>query len=335
MHRNLKVFFAAFTGSVAVWWGINTLSMELEQFFFLRELYTNPELLAAASNTLELEQKLQDAYPLAKKKTAPLELQAASVLSLYAKESGPLRGEASATKVLFEKNSNTPLPIASITKLMTALVAIKNYPLDQHITITPKVLETPGEAGQLRAGEAFTVKDLLYLVLMESSNDAAEALAEAKEPKVFIGLMNEEAARLNLQNTSFVNPTGLDEAQYTNKSTTKDLAELARYLFQSYPQVFDILSQSELALITPTGRFHHTMRNTNELLGYYDWPGRTFGGKTGTTPLARETLLFVVESPDTQGYIINVILGSEARFTEMRQLLQWILQSYQWKLTSP
>ena len=227
------------------------------------------------------------------------------------------------------------MPIASITKLMTALVAIKNYPLDQHITITPKVLETPGEAGQLRAGEAFTVKDLLYLVLMESSNDAAEALAEAKEPKVFIGLMNEEAARLNLQNTSFVNPTGLDEAQYTNKSTTKDLAELARYLFQSYPQVFDILSQSELALITPTGRFHHTMRNTNELLGYYDWPGRTFGGKTGTTPLARETLLFVVESPDTQGYIINVILGSEARFAEMRQLLQWILQSYQWKLTSP
>lgn len=328
MHRNLKVFFAAFTGSVAVWWGINTLSMELEQFFFLRELYTNPELLAATSNTLELEQKLQDAYPLAKKKVAPLEPQAASILSLYVKENGT-------TKVLFEKNSNMPLPIASITKLMTALVAIKNYPLDQHITITPKVLETPGEAGQLRAGEVFTVKDLLYLALMESSNDAAEALAEAKEPKVFIGLMNEEAARLNLQNTSFVNPTGLDEAQYTNKSTSKDLAELARYLFQSYPQVFDILSQSELALVSPNGRFHHTMRNTNELLGYYDWPGRTFGGKTGTTPLARETLLFVVESPSADGYIINVILGSEARFAEMRQLLQWILQAYQWKLTSP
>ena len=328
MHRNLKVFFAAFTGSVAVWWGINTLTAQLEEFFFLRELYTNPELLAAASNTLELEQKLQDAYPLAKRGTASLETKAASVLSLYVKENGK-------TKVLFEKNGNTPLPIASITKLMTALVALKNYRLDQHITITPKVLETPGEAGQLRAGEVFTVKDLLYLALMESSNDAVEALAEAaeaKEPKVFVGLMNEEAAHLNLQNTSFVNPTGLDEADYTNKSTAEDLTELARYLFQNYPQVFDILSQTELALDTPNGNFHHTMRNTNELLGYYDWPGRTFGGKTGTTPLARETLLFVVESPSADGYIINVILGSEARFTEMRQLLQWILQSFQWKI---
>ena len=324
ISRNLKVFFVAFTGSVAAWWGINMLSVELEQFFFLRELYTNPELLSAASNTLKLEQKLKDAYPLAKKETVPLEPQAASVLSLYVKENGE-------TKVLFEKNGNTPLPIASITKLMTALVAINNYPLTQYITITPKVLETPGEAGQLRAGDVFTVKDLLYLALMESSNDAAEALAEAKESKIFIALMNEEAARLNLQNTSFVNSTGLDEIGYTNKSTAKDLAVLVRYLFESYPQVFDILSQSELQLTTPDGRFHHTMRNTNELLGYYDWPGRTFGGKTGTTPLARQTLLFVVESPDAQSYIINVILGSTARFEEMRELLRWILQSYQWK----
>ena len=323
MSKNLKVFLVSFAVSMPIWWGMDLLTEDLEEFFLLHEMRTNPEIIAAFAAQRDLDQRIQDAYPLAKKGNTQLQLPAHSVLALYSKEDGT-------TKVLFEKDSEIPLPIASITKLMTALVAMKNYPPEERITITPAILETPGEAGQLREGDVLTVRDLLYLALMESSNDAAIALAEPLGLKTFVSLMNKEVARLNLQSTVFENPTGLDTLGHGNLSSTADLAKFVRYLLDNYPQVFDILSQSELALITPDGMFHHTMQNTNELLGYYEWPTKTLGGKTGTTRQAQETFLFVVESPTRQGYIINVILGSEDRFEEMRQLLRWILKSYQW-----
>jgi len=68
------------------------------------------------------------------------------------------------------------------------------------------------------------------------------------------------------------------------------------------------------------------------LLGYKEWPGKVFGGKTGWTPQAKQSLLLVVESPDKKGYIVNVILGSDDRFGEMRKLLRWSLDSYKWNL---
>lgn len=317
--KNLKLFLIAFVVSIPLWWATH----ELSTFFFQRELRANQEFIAALAAQRELEQKLLDAYPLAKKGTEKIDLRARSVLALYVKENGK-------TKVLFEKDSKIPLPIASISKLMTALVAVKNYPPEQRITITPEILETSGDAGQLREGDVLTVKDLLYLSLMESSNDAIAALVEQLGEERFVALMNTETVRLNLSDTSFSNPTGLDDPRQNNFSTTSDLAAFTRYLLDNYPQIFDILGQNELPLYTSDGMFHHMIRNTNELLGYPHWPTKTLGGKTGVTIQAQETFLFVVESPDERGYIINVILGSQDRFSEMRQLLQWILQSYQW-----
>ena len=324
MTRNLKVFLAASVGSVSVWWGINALNEALTDVFFAYEMRTNPAVLAATAAQLELEQQIQEAYPLAQKGGERLEIHAKAALALYAREDGTI-------KILFQKGGEKPLPIASITKLMAALVAIKNYPPTQHVTITREILETPGEAGQLQEGDVLPVKDLLYLILMESSNDAAVALAALLGEEQFVTKMNEEAGRLALRNTRFINPTGLDEPEGSNESTARDLAQFARYLLNTHPQIFDILSQSELPLYAPDCLLHHLMRNTNELLGYYDWPAKILGGKTGTTPAAGQTLLFVVESPSADGYIINVILGSEARFTEMRQLLHWILETYEWE----
>lgn len=312
--RNLKVFLASLALTLLAGWGIN----------MVQEPHANPQAITAQIAQLQLEQQLRQQYPQRNRGAQPLELQASSTLAVYLKQDGT-------TKVLFEKNSEAPLPIASITKLMTALLALKNYTSDTTIAVTPEILETPGEAGKLKQGDVFSTRDLLYLSLMESSNDAAFALATPLGIQTFVALMNEEAERLNLRHTSFVNPTGLDGSEKVNLSTAKDLVKFTRYLLENYPQIFDILSQNELPLFGPDGTFHHTMRNTNELLGYYDWPARTLGGKTGTSPQANQTLLFVVESPDRKGYIINVILGSENRFQEMRQLLQWILQSFQWQ----
>ena len=325
MTKNLKVFLATAVGSVSIWWGLNALSEGLTNFFAAQHMQNDPHLAAASASQLALEQKLQSIYPRARIGASPLNIGAQAALSLYVTKEGEPR-------TLFQKNSAAPVPIASLTKLMTALVAIKNYTPNQHIVITQEILATPGEAGQLQEGDIFPVKDLLYLSLMESSNDAATALAEPNGQEWFVHQMNEEATRLNLQDTQFINTTGLDGAEQSNVSTAEDLALLTRYVFSTHPQVFDILSQRELPLRTPEGRFHHLMRNTNELLGYYDWPARILGGKTGTTPRARQALLFVVESPDRSGYVINIILGSEARFSEMRSLLRWILETYEWEM---
>ena len=322
--ENIKVFLAASVGSIAVWWGINALGEGITNVFFAYEMRTNPAMLAAAAAQLELERELQEAYPLAQKGREPFEIQAKAAFALYAREDNT-------TKILFQKDGEAPFPIASITKLMTALVVIENSPPAQHVTITKEILETSGEAGQLQEGDVLPVKDLLYLTLLESSNDAVVALATLLGEEQFVAKMNEEAMRLTLQSTRFINPTGLDEPEGSNESTARDLAQFAHYLLNTHPQIFDILSQSELPLYAPEDRFHHLMRNTHELLGDYDWPARILGGKTGITSAAGQTLLFVVESPDRRGYIINVILGSENRFGEMRRLLQWILDSYQWE----
>ena len=73
------------------------------------------------------------------------------------------------------------------------------------------------------------------------------------------------------------------------------------------------------------------MKNTNLLLHYAEWPARILGGKTGSTVLAKEYLILLLESPDHRGYVVNVLVGSEDRFREMQTLLDWILQSYQWQ----
>lgn len=326
--RNLKVFFMSVAGSVSVWWGMNMLSEALERAFFAYELKTGAWFLAAGATQLELEQKLEHVYPLRKKQVKSLDLQAAAALALYIREDGE-------AKVLYEKNSEAQLPIASITKLMTALVVLTHYEPDRLISITPEILKTFGEAGQLKEGDVLQVKDLLYLALMESSNRAAVALATPMGVSAFVDLMNQEAAKLNLTHTSFVNPTGLDEPLRQNVSTARELALFARILFERYPHLFDILTQNQLPLHTPDGAFHHTMRNTNELLGLNDWPSKMLGGKTGSTTLARQTLVLLVESPDGKGYIINVLLGSENRFQEMRQLLHWTLDAYSWEMSLP
>jgi len=323
--RNLRVFFIAFLFSLPVWWGINAFSAELTDFFFLYEIRTNPEIIAAFAAQKDLEQQLEKQYPFLKKGVSRPEIKARAALSTFVNPDGTLR-------VLYEKEQKTPVLIASLTKLMTSLVALKHYAPTQEILITREILEEQGEAGYLREGEVFSIKDLLHLTLIESSNDAAAALLEPLGRAEFVRQMQEQAKTLAMQQSSFVNPTGLDPArgQEGNESTVADLTKLAIYLFEQYPQVFDILSQEELNLYTREGKFHHTMRNTNVLVHYSEWPARILGGKTGSTPQAKESLILLLESPDRKGYIVNVILGSEDRFLEMRQLLRWILQSYQW-----
>jgi D-alanyl-D-alanine carboxypeptidase len=130
-------------------------------------------------------------------------------------------------KVLLSQNINQQLPIASITKLMTAIVADETLGLDTRTTITKDAINTYGTQGELRKGETYSVLELFYPLLLESSNDAAEALAYTKNRTSFITNMNGKAKSIGLLNTNFDDASGLSS---NNISTVTDLFRLTQYI---------------------------------------------------------------------------------------------------------
>jgi len=137
--------------------------------------------------------------------------------------------------IVYELNKDRIVPIASLTKLMTAYVVLDNYLLNDVIVITQEAVDVPEISGTLTAGEQIKVKDLLYSMLVESSNDAAFALANdynGISEEEFVSLMNLKAQEIGLENTYFINPTGLDVVDGSNYSSAKDLVVLTTYLFK-------------------------------------------------------------------------------------------------------
>ena len=243
-----------------------------------------------------------------------------SALSAISIEEGQVSGD----RVLFNKDESRRLPMASLTKLMTALIVLENYNLDQITTISQDAVNQQGTQGSLAIGEQLSVRNLLYIMLIESSNDAAYALAEISGVDNFVTLMNNRAKSLGLANTDFADVNGLSAGNY---STVDDLAKFAKYLLENKQTIWQILSLDKYDLYAPSGKFHHELINTNELLGKIP---DIVGGKTGQTPQALGCLLLVLKNPKDQNNIIYVILGSKDRFGEMQQLIDWVNKAYTW-----
>lgn len=238
-------------------------------------------------------------------------------------------------KILFEKDPDKKLGIASITKLMTALVALQKMNLDQRIQFNQEDVDTIGEIGYFKPGETFLLKDLIYSLLGESSNDAATAISRTLDKENFVLDMNIEANNLGLENTLFVDPTGLTEndGQF-NYSTADDLAKLITFILKNQDKsevaklILKATGTKEFELFTVNGVFHHKILNSNKLLYKYS---DIISGKTGWTPLAQGCLVVVLKSPSQKGgYIINVILGSPQRFNDMENLIEWDKKAYYW-----
>ena len=316
----LKIFLISLLISLPFWWGVNVFQENLEDFLFWKGMADNPQLLTAQ---IIQEEKLESLKPIRNWQIEDLKIEAKSVISV-------LVDSQNSEKILYEKAGNKKLPIASLTKLMTANVVLENYDLSQKIRISETAVDQEEEFGKLKAGKTFQVKYLLYPLLMESSNDAAYALANdynEMTEESFVSLMNLEAESLGLENTHFVNPTGLDSNPPTalNYSTAEDLVNFTKYLLKK-PLIWEILSTPKFDLYGPE------LINTNELLGY-NLPTtqiNIIGGKTGWTPEAGGCFLLVMEVPRSSGYIINVILGSGDRFEEMKKLVDWLYQAYRW-----
>ncbi len=223
---------------------------------------------------------------------------------------------------LYSKDADKKLLPASTTKIVTSLVALENYPLDKILEVKQPSVE--GQKMRLVLGEHMKVENLLNGLLIFSANDAAETLADnfPGGRQEFVLQMNALAKRLNLADTWFENPTGLDgNSQVTS---ARDMIRLASFAMKN--QVFrKIVSTKGLTVHNAEGTIAHKLTNLNELLGEVDG---VIGVKTGWTEEARENLVTYVERGDRR--IAVVVLGSQDRFGETKELIDWTFANYEW-----
>jgi len=226
-------------------------------------------------------------------------------------------------RVLWSRNADQRRAMASITKIMTAVIVLENAGLDDRVTI-PKVSTQVGEStSYLRTGEELSLREVLEALLVKSGNDAAVALAlnVSGDQAGFVKLMNDKAVALGLSHTHFVNPHGLDQAgHYT---TAADLAVLARYAM-SKPEFRRIVGLKTVTI--GSGSAKETLMSTNFLLGNYLGAN---GIKTGFTDDAGYA---VIESAQREGvWLVAVVLGTKTelqRFRDARELLDWGFAHY-------
>lgn len=244
--------------------------------------------------------------------------------------------DARTKQVLYAKNENTRTPLASLTKVMAALVAREISPSYGTITITDGSLTTEGDSGLL-VNEKWLLKDLLDFSLVSSSNDGIHAVAlalgalkdsNASDSEVeadFVQVMNAKAAELDLKNTYFWNETGLDESDVKGGAygTARDMATLLEYVITREPEMLEATRESS-AVITSLDNLKHSIKNTNTLAS--DTPG-LLGSKTGYTDIAGGNLVFIFD-PELGRPIIVTVLGStaEGRFEDAQKLINATLK---------
>ena len=223
-------------------------------------------------------------------------------------------------RVLYEKNAYEKRPMASTTKIMTAIIAIENGNLDDDVTISKRAASICGSTIKVRQNEVYKLKDLLYGLLMKSGNDAAIAIAEHIGDSVenFVQMMNNKASLIDALDTHFENPHGLDrDAHYT---TAYDLANIARYAMKN--KTFSTIVKTK----NKTIRDGKTFNNTNELLFLYDGCN---GIKTGFTNKAGRCLVTSVKRGSEK--YISVVLGCETknkRAQSSKEILDYAYQNY-------
>jgi serine-type D-Ala-D-Ala carboxypeptidase (penicillin-binding protein 5/6) len=197
--------------------------------------------------------------------------------------------EQSTGRVLFEKDAQTKRRIASITKIMTAILAIESGKMDEMVTVSNRAVRAEGSSIYLKLNEKIKLEDLVYGLMLRSGNDAAIAIAEhvAGSVEGFVFLMNQKAAEIGMVNTEFANPHGLDDAE-NHYSTAYDMALLMRYAMQN--SEFRKISGTKVHRApNPGERWDRVWRNKNKLLtNLYEY---CTGGKTGYTKRAKRTLV--------------------------------------------
>ena len=227
--------------------------------------------------------------------------------------------------VFSEKDSKTQYPLASLTKLMTATVVAENVDLKKSITISKQMCDAGyGETKGLEAGKNFRVVELFYPLLIESSNDAAEALGYFLGRTKTIKLMNEKAKAILMENTNFVDPSGFEPESV---STARDLFYLARYVLNVRPLFLEISKGKE---VLSFGEVNFDLKGFWNKNIFINDP--TFlGGKTGFTKAAKQTAIFIfrfVDKNNIERNIVITLLGSDNIETDAQKIYIWLQNDY-------
>lgn len=221
--------------------------------------------------------------------------------------------------VLYEKNADARLGIASTTKIMTALVVLEHCALDEPVEILPEYTAVEGSSMYLRAGETYTVEELLYGMMLVSGNDAAVALAchTAGSVQAFADMMNDKARALGMTGSAFQNPSGLDaEGHY---STARDMAALTCAAMAN--DTFCAIVATERATVGG-----QTLVNHNRLLRCYDG---AIGVKTGYTKASGRTLVSCAQRGTTR--FVCVTLSDPDDWNDHTRLLDWAFANYAYR----
>ena len=224
-------------------------------------------------------------------------------------------------RVLLGKNYNTPMLIASITKIMTCLLAIESKKLEDEIIVDDVIKESYGSGIYIEVGEKIKLIDLLYGLMLRSGNDAALMIAKyvGGEVDSFVKMMNDKAKEIGMTNTIFVNPSGLDNTDSGNYSTAYDMALLTKYAMQ-YDEYQKIVKTKKH--VVKTDKKTYIWNNKNKLLN----EDYITGGKTGYTEKAKRTLVSTGSS-NNMNFIVVTIKDSDDWNTH-RELYNYAFDNY-------
>ncbi len=229
-------------------------------------------------------------------------------------------------EIIVEQNQDLVAPIASVSKLMTAVVAKENMDMQKIAIVSRDSYNTYGAQGELTLGEKIKVYDLMYPLLIESSNDAAEVIADAYEKghEAFLALMNKKAAELGMSNTYYEDPSGLNPK---NVSSIEDLLKLGRYIFVNHPELYNMTRVRQYSILK------HTWANQNRFLNYDTF----LGGKNGFIDEAKKTTVSLFDVNMAKGgkrAVVIVLLKSDDREGDAVKIINLLKKSAEFSVAT-
>ncbi len=223
-----------------------------------------------------------------------------------------LVGNVETGEIYMYRNMNTVLPVASMSKLITAIASMDQYSLSGTTTITDSNLDRP-DSVKYTSGEIFTVEEALQPLLISSSNIMAEALASTSNRTKFMELMSSYAWEIGMPSSFFADPSGISPL---NISSASDFFALAKYLYKMRPDILKITKIDKVIIATTTEHGYHEILSTHPFIHYPSY----LGGKTGKTPQAKDTMLSILQIKGQP--IAIIVLGSDNRKADSDYLIK-------------
>lgn len=223
-------------------------------------------------------------------------------------------------RILYGKDIHNVRSVASISKIMTAVLAIESGKLDDVVTVGDEINKSYGSGIYIKKGEEITLRDLVYGLMLRSGNDASYAIAEYVGKDKFVEMMNNKATEIGMENTVFNNPNGLDE-EAANYSTVYDMALLTSYAMKlkDYKEIVNTKTRT-----VKTNMNTYIWTNKNKLLFNYEY---TTGGKTGFTKKAKRTLVTTASKENLNLVVVTLNDGND--FADHIKLFEYGFENYQ------